>query len=215
MKKYEITDIPHPDYPWLHRIRALYSFRSDVQQGQLGGYVQSEDNLSQKGTCWLFGDAIAFEDAYVSQDAVLKGNSVAKGSTLVSGTAECLHHALVCDHAIVTGGLLSGCCLAGGNAHLYPHPQTGISPVLADHAAVYGEVSGAVRCHGYSVVLPGLTLNNPTCDTISLSNSEIKVSIAWNHPSRNILPPAVRNASSGQKKAPSPQRSRSIDGDAR
>lgn len=50
--KYEITDIKHPQYPNLRRIRALKSFGS-VKSGDLGGYVQSEDNLSHSGRCWF------------------------------------------------------------------------------------------------------------------------------------------------------------------
>src|SRR5699024_243266 len=46
-KKYEITDVAHPDYPELHRIRALRRVRDDVLAGELGGFVQSEANLSQ------------------------------------------------------------------------------------------------------------------------------------------------------------------------
>lgn len=34
-RKYEITDIAHPQYPWLHRIRALQDVREDVHQGDL------------------------------------------------------------------------------------------------------------------------------------------------------------------------------------
>ena len=176
MKKYEVTDIPHPYYPWLHRIRALYSFRSDVQKGQLGGYVQSEDNLSQEGTCWLFDNAISFENAYVSQDAVIKDVARVQGSALVSGTAECTIHALVCDHAIVTG-------------HIFADPQTGISPRLSDWAKVYGEVSGLVCCCGGGVILPGMALNNSTRDTFSISESGVEVSIPSGDPSRIILPP--------------------------
>ena len=36
-KKYEITNIAHPHYPWLHRIRALRDVREDVHAGDLGG----------------------------------------------------------------------------------------------------------------------------------------------------------------------------------
>ena len=52
-QKYEITDIVHPQYPWLHRIRALRDVREDVHAGDLGGFVQSEENLSQEGQCWV------------------------------------------------------------------------------------------------------------------------------------------------------------------
>ena len=44
--KYEITDIAHEKYPFLHRIRALRDIGSEVKAGDLGGFVESEGNLS-------------------------------------------------------------------------------------------------------------------------------------------------------------------------
>ena len=38
-KKYEITEITHPKYPWLHRIRARCEVIEHVGPGALGGYV--------------------------------------------------------------------------------------------------------------------------------------------------------------------------------
>lgn len=40
-KKYEITEITHPKYPWLHRIRARCQVNEQVGPGALGGYVHS------------------------------------------------------------------------------------------------------------------------------------------------------------------------------
>ena len=37
--KYEISEIAHPKYPWLHRIRALSDVRPGVQKGDLPGSV--------------------------------------------------------------------------------------------------------------------------------------------------------------------------------
>lgn len=65
-QKYEITDIVHPQYPWLHRIRALRDVREDVHAGDLGGFVQSEENLSQEGQCWVANNAVAAEESYIS-----------------------------------------------------------------------------------------------------------------------------------------------------
>ena len=47
MKKYEITDIAHPDNPNLHCIRAVTDLTEDVPAGMLGGYVESRDKTSQ------------------------------------------------------------------------------------------------------------------------------------------------------------------------
>ena len=63
MKKYEITDIAHPDNPNLHRIRAVTDLTENVLAGMLGGYVESWDNLDQDGRAWIAADAIACENA--------------------------------------------------------------------------------------------------------------------------------------------------------
>ena len=40
----------------LFRIKALISFKG-VKKGDVGGYVESEKNLSQHGNAWVYGDA--------------------------------------------------------------------------------------------------------------------------------------------------------------
>lgn len=45
-QKYEITEISHEKYPFLHRIRALRDIGKKVKAGELGGFVESESNLS-------------------------------------------------------------------------------------------------------------------------------------------------------------------------
>ena len=37
----------------LHRIQAMRDF-GGVQKGDLGGWVESEENLSHDGDCWIF-----------------------------------------------------------------------------------------------------------------------------------------------------------------
>lgn len=60
-QKYEITDIAHEEYPFLHRIRALRDICGEICAGDIGGFVESESNLSaEPGDCaWIFDDAIA------------------------------------------------------------------------------------------------------------------------------------------------------------
>lgn len=57
MKKYELTDDTITvGGRILHRIKALKSF-SDVEEGDLGGYVEKEDNLDHSGEAWVYGNA--------------------------------------------------------------------------------------------------------------------------------------------------------------
>ena len=74
-QKYEISEIAHPQYPWLHRIRALSDVRPGVPKGHLGGYVQCEENLSQKGACWIADDAVVCDNARVYGSAWIGNKS--------------------------------------------------------------------------------------------------------------------------------------------
>ena len=59
-QKFEITDIAHEKYPFLHRIRALRDVGATVKAGDLGGFVEHEGNLSYEDEgSWLYDDAIA------------------------------------------------------------------------------------------------------------------------------------------------------------
>ena len=77
--KYEITDIAHEKYPFLHRIRALRDVGIEVRAGDLGGFVEGEHNLSQEqeDASWIFGDAIAAGSASVDKDSCLRDEAVA------------------------------------------------------------------------------------------------------------------------------------------
>ena len=108
MKKYEISDIAHPDNPNLHRIRAVTDLTEDVLAGMLGGYVESYDNLDQEGRAWISEDAIACENAVVCGDAVLTDRAVAKGCAYVGKNATVMGDATVQDDAIVCGGVIMG-----------------------------------------------------------------------------------------------------------
>ena len=75
-KKYEITSEAHPAFPRCHRIRALRDIPAvGVKMGDLGGFVESEKNLSQCGNCWIFDSAIAMDNAWVTGNAQMHGHS--------------------------------------------------------------------------------------------------------------------------------------------
>lgn len=70
MKKFELTSefITNIFGTKLFRIKALVEF-GDVEAGELGGYVEMEENVSQDGDAWVYGDAQVSGDAWVSGDA--------------------------------------------------------------------------------------------------------------------------------------------------
>ena len=63
----------------LFRIKALISFGS-VEEGEIGGYVEKEDNLSSSGNAWVYGDAWVSGNAEVYGDAWVSGNARVYGN---------------------------------------------------------------------------------------------------------------------------------------
>ena len=74
--KYELTDETIEVYGrTLHRIKALKDIGTDVKKGDLGGFVESERNLSQKGNCWVYDSAKVFGSAEVYSSAEVYGSA--------------------------------------------------------------------------------------------------------------------------------------------
>lgn len=85
MKKHELTDDTITvGGRILHRIKALKSF-SDVEEGDLGGYVEKEDNLDHSGEAWVSGNARVSGDARVYGNARVSGDAWVSGDARVSG----------------------------------------------------------------------------------------------------------------------------------
>ena len=73
MKKFELTtDFITVFGVKMFRIRASVAF-GNVKEGELGGYVEKEENLDQEGDAWVSGDARVYGDAWVSGDADYAG----------------------------------------------------------------------------------------------------------------------------------------------
>lgn len=140
-KKYEITEITHPKYPWLHRIRARCQVNEQVGPGALGGYVQTEDNLSQDGTCWIYDQAICCEEAVVEDDGRMFDGAVARGSALISGDARMFERAVAEGNSSFFSGELKEDARLSGNA-VVNRSDNGLSPLIGRESNVYGSVCG-------------------------------------------------------------------------
>lgn len=108
----------------LYQIRALRKV-SYHAVGALGGYVESEDNLSQEGSCWVEEDSIVYGNAVVSGDADVRGKSVVAGilgeEYLEPGEVATLSRptivrdsATICDSIIGCGAVVGGKAAVNG-----------------------------------------------------------------------------------------------------
>ena len=116
-KKYEFTGVTK-DYfgVTLKQIRALVTITGVVTAGDVGGWVESESNLSQvSGNAWVsgnarvygnaqvYGDAQVYDNAQVSGNALVYGDAWVSGNALVYGDARVSGDAWVYDNALVYG----------------------------------------------------------------------------------------------------------------
>ena len=100
MKKFELTsEFVTFLGKKLFRIKALISF-GNVEEGELGGYVEKEENLSNDGNAWVAGDARVYGNAWVYGDARVFGNARVYGDAEVFGNARVYGDA---DYATVHG----------------------------------------------------------------------------------------------------------------
>lgn len=141
MKKYELTDETRLNIfgTKLYRIRAcrpIETSQGSVSKGDLGGFAESEDNLSQDDNCWIAGNAMVWGDAEVRDDAVVYENAVVSGDAVIKDNGKVFGNAIVCDNAKVLE-----------NAKVYGSAIVGEGAEVTDHAEVYGDarVSGAAQ----------------------------------------------------------------------
>ena len=75
MNKYKLSEETlEIDGHVLHHIIALRSF-GKVKEGELGGWIEKESNLSHEGDCWIYNDAIVYGNAEVCGNAKVEKES--------------------------------------------------------------------------------------------------------------------------------------------
>ena len=75
MKKFELTAeyVTNIFGKKLFRIKALVAF-GDVEEGELGGFIEKESNLDNDGAAWVSDDAWVYDNAKVSGNAKVSDN---------------------------------------------------------------------------------------------------------------------------------------------
>lgn len=94
--KYELTDetIKTADGAILYRIKALKDFGC-IKKGQLGGFVQSYDNLDQTSEAWIANEAKVWGKSLVTNDSQILHEAEISGDCAISRSEignECIVH---------------------------------------------------------------------------------------------------------------------------
>ncbi|MBL5899709.1 hypothetical protein I7V27_12280 [Lelliottia amnigena] len=175
MEKFELSEQTHelPDGRLLRRIRALQNIGS-LTAGTYGGFVETSENLSQNGACWIWHDAKVFGNARVCDNArvhgcaEVSGNAIISDNALIFGryTGPCLQ---VSDHVNVSGNAFIGdnAQLSGnvkvkdhakvfGHVRIYDHAQISGHAMLYDNAKIWGRAV----INGYAQVYKNAIVND-------------------------------------------------------
>lgn len=116
--KYELTNEARDvGRHTVYRIRATEDIpvASDhvIKAGTLGGFVESESNLSQQGLCWIYDEAVVYGGAIVS------GKANVRDYAQVSGNARICKNAHVYGQAVIAGNVtVRGHAWIDGNAFI-------------------------------------------------------------------------------------------------
>lgn len=147
-KKYEFTgETKEFDEYTLRRIRALVDIKHIVKKGELGGWIEDEENLSHEGNCWVndgcyvCGGARVYENARIAGVAKVLYGSKVYGSAVVSGGSLVINNAEVYGNATIVGGaVVSDGAKVFGAAIVDHGANVSNKAVLSNIAKVSGDV---------------------------------------------------------------------------
>lgn len=115
----------------LYRIQALKTFTKPggynpvVHVGELGGYVEAEDNLSQDGNCWLFDKAKVkdggkvLDDAIVYDKSLISKNSIIRGRSVIGGHCFVTNQSVIIDSRLEGNVTVTGYSIIHSGSYLY------------------------------------------------------------------------------------------------
>ena len=166
-KKYELTDtsIRLDDKTTLYRIRALKNF-NNVEKGTIGGFVESEDNLSQEGDCWVYDNAKVYGNAKVSNDARVEDESCVFGNAGVFGDAVISNMAKVYENAkVYKSAWIQDASKVHGDAEISGRVTVREDSDIFGHACITGD----------SLIYDSLVYGNATVKGDSIISSGAKI----------------------------------------
>ena len=134
LKKYKLVknNVSYFAGTKLYQIKALKDF-GNVKKGELGGWIESENNLSHDGDCWIHGNALVCGNAYVSCDVQVYDRACIYDNAHVSEKAIVCSSVRIYGNSHVSGNAyISGCSQVYGQSLVYG------DAILNGYAQVFG-----------------------------------------------------------------------------
>ena len=151
-RKYELTNISMEfGERTLYRIRALRDF-SDIKKGDLGGWVSSENNLSQEGDCWIYDNAKCMDNARMYDNSTMYDYSEMYDYSIMRGDSEMHSYTEMHDYTIMyscskmygcsemhDSSTMHGNSTMYGNSIMFDSSEMHDRSEMHDHSKMYGD----------------------------------------------------------------------------
>ena len=197
MKKYELIKETETIFMGreVFRVKALKNF-GNVKAGDVGGWVCSENNLSQEGDCWIYDDAKCLDNAKMFDNAVMFGNAKMfdnariLNNSIMCDNAKILNNSIMCDNAKISGNArMSGNSMMFDNAYMFEKARLINNSIMYNNARIlnnsimcdnarmydYAIMSGNSRMSGNSVMYGNAILNKDKLLYGSINESYKKI----------------------------------------
>lgn len=111
------------------------------KKGDLGGFVESERNLSQLGNCWIYDNAKCMDNAKIYMNAKMYDNTEMCDSSHMYNDAALYHSAKMFDNAVMWG-----------NARILDNSSMYDNSTMLDSSVMYGNglLEGNQELHSFS-----------------------------------------------------------------
>ena len=157
----------------LYRIKSLKNLSDyEVYKGDLGGWIESEDNLSfeKDSECWVFDNAMVFDNATVSEYAIVFEDAKVYGDSKISGTAQVHNKAEVYGNAN-----LSDEVTVYEYAKVYGYAEVYGEAEIYGNAKVYGdaEIYGTAEIHGTAEVFGKSEIQSINIDSGKIKDKKL------------------------------------------
>lgn len=128
MKKYSLIESDRSnEQQKLYQIKALKTFTTSngtkVKEGDLGGFISGEHNLSHEGNCWVANNAEVWDQACVSENAYLGGFSSLSDQVQLYGNAK-----------VIRGEI-------SGNVKIYDNAKVSVKGSIEDEVEIFGNAA--------------------------------------------------------------------------
>lgn len=137
----------------LFKIQALRDIKESeylgINAGDIGGYIEKEDNLSHYYSCWVHENAKVMDNARIFDNVQIMDNAIIKDTAeifdevkvfdqaIIFGNARLFHEVEVYNSAIVSGNaFISEYATINRRAQVYDNAKISGNALITDHAII-------------------------------------------------------------------------------